>query len=87
MEFVRVEGDEATLQLVASDSRRANEDDGSRHGRVGHQTGNFLISGDLLPVEILVLCQSVHDFLNWAAVPIAHTFQRMGRTAAFSQAK
>ena len=28
---------------------------------------NFLVSGDLLPVEILVLCHhSVHEFLSWA---------------------
>lgn len=63
-EFVGVEGDETPFEFVAADAGRSDEDDGPRNGRVGHETGDFLVSGDFLPIEILVLCQSVHNLLS-----------------------
>ena len=63
-EFIRIESDEPPLEFVAADSGGSDEDDGTRHGRMGQQTRHFLVGGDFLTVKVVVLCQGIHDFLS-----------------------
>lgn len=61
-ELLRIGGNQAPLELVASNSRRPYQDQGPVDARPGVQLGHLLVGGDLFAIEVVILC-GVIDYL------------------------